>query len=215
VFANQLGFLDKLIEGIFAQTLDMSGPEITAFIFLNNTLSSLIGLAAGIFEGSPPLISTFVNGVVLGFVLEKVGILSFWKLIPHGIFELPAVFVSLGLGLKIGWESIRYYFQINKRDYSLKAIGLAVLIFFPVMLLLGMGVSGAAEEGIGFLLLAGIVNFLIIVLFVLFMTLFVFQKRMRIFVRDQFYNALMVFFYWVVPVLALAAVSEGLLITVL
>ncbi|MEI6731787.1 MAG: stage II sporulation protein M, partial [archaeon] len=27
---------------------------------------------------------------------------SFWKIVPHGIFELPAIFVSLGLGIKLG-----------------------------------------------------------------------------------------------------------------
>jgi len=40
------------------------------------------------------------------------GFLSLWRLLPHGIFELPAVFISLGMGLKIGM----FIFQKKKLE---------------------------------------------------------------------------------------------------
>jgi len=39
--------------------------------------------------------------------IEGYGIL--WRLVPHGIFELPAVFISLGLGIKLGTFIFREY----------------------------------------------------------------------------------------------------------
>ncbi len=60
----------------------------------------------GIFLGFVPLVVAVVNGYVLGFVASKTvaveGWLILWRLLPHGIFEIPAVLISIALGLKLG-----------------------------------------------------------------------------------------------------------------
>ena len=47
------------------------------------------------------VVSIAFNGYVIGFILEKSvlidGLGVLWKLVPHGIFELPAIFISFGL----------------------------------------------------------------------------------------------------------------------
>jgi len=96
----------KMMEEIIKKTEGMSSSELIRFIFFNNTQSSFLGLVLGIFLGIFPLIFAAFNGYVLGFVAlmssEIGGIGVLWKILPHGIFELPAIFISLGLGLKMG-----------------------------------------------------------------------------------------------------------------
>jgi stage II sporulation protein M len=46
------------------------------------------------------------NGIVLGYVFSKLvdasKLTEFWRILPYGIFELPAIFISLALGIKLG-----------------------------------------------------------------------------------------------------------------
>jgi len=57
-----------------------------------------------------------------------------WRLVPHGIFELPAIFISLGIGLKFG----TFIFQKNKsesfRRYLWNSLQLFVLIIMPLLI---------------------------------------------------------------------------------
>ena len=104
------------------------------YIFLNNLQSSFFGLVLGVFFGIFPIITTIVNGYILGFVSIKVvsveGIFVLWRLFPHGIFELPAVFISLGLGLKFG----SFMFQKKKfdslKDYFVNSLRVFFFIVF-------------------------------------------------------------------------------------
>ena len=82
---------------------------IMIFIFLNNAIKSLIILMLGIGFGVIPLIFIALNGYIIGIVVKIVSdesgfvyVLS--AIIPHGILELPMVFISAAIGLKIGAE---------------------------------------------------------------------------------------------------------------
>ena len=80
-----------------------------------------------------------INGYVLGFVAYLVvnsdGILVLWRLFPHGIFELPAIFISLGLGLKVG----TFIFQKKKfeslKKYSLNSLRVFLFIVLPLLII--------------------------------------------------------------------------------
>ncbi|HLC78004.1 MAG TPA: stage II sporulation protein M [Candidatus Nanoarchaeia archaeon] len=123
----------NLIEDLLKQTEGMGQKELIGFIFLNNVQSSLISMFVGIILGIVPFFSTLVNGYVLGFVAElsvkSGGITTLWRIFPHGLFELPAVFISLGLGFRLG----TIFFRKDKRKFlenlreSLKAFLLIVL----------------------------------------------------------------------------------------
>ena len=77
------------------------------------------------------------NGYLVGFVSsvvsEKESILSLWRLLPHGIFEIPAILISAGLGIKLG----TFIFQKNKKE-TLKELVLKSLktFFFVIVPLL-------------------------------------------------------------------------------
>ncbi len=130
-----LTFIRELIE----TTRDMDAKSMSGFIFFNNLQSSFMGMAFGVFLGIFPLAVAAVNGYILGFVasisVSSEGVFVLWRLFPHGIFELPAVFISLGMGLKIG----SFIFQKKKFDFlkenfwkSLKAFFLIVVPLLAV-----------------------------------------------------------------------------------
>ena len=95
-------FVENLIKQLENKTL----IGVILFIFFNNLKSSFMGLIFGFILGVPSMIIVIFNGYLVGFIssvsVRSSGIFSLWKLFPHGIFELPAIFISLGLGVKIG-----------------------------------------------------------------------------------------------------------------
>lgn len=131
--------IQEILQELIEKTKDMNFLELSLFILLNNLKVSFIGLISGIFFGIIPVIIGVANGYLLGFVSSMVvkeeTFFSLWKLFPHGIFELSAVFISLGLGLKLGL----FYFQKNKKDYIkenlLKSLRIFFLIVLPLLIL--------------------------------------------------------------------------------
>jgi stage II sporulation protein M len=109
------------------------------FIFFNNLKSSFFGMSFGILFGIFPILVTIFNGYLLGFVsafsVAGGGVLSLWKLLPHGIFELPAIFLSLGLGLRLG----TLVFQKNKQKFLkeniLRSLKIFLLIVIPLLII--------------------------------------------------------------------------------
>src|SRR3989344_890448 len=130
-----LNFINELIE----KTKGMSQLELINFIFLNNFQSSFFGIIFGIILGVLPIIIAISNGYLLGFVasvsVENDGLSILWRLLPHGIFELPAVFISLGMGLKIGM----FIFQKKKlkslSDYFFNSLRVFLLVVVPLLII--------------------------------------------------------------------------------
>ncbi|WP_048601024.1 stage II sporulation protein M [Rubeoparvulum massiliense] len=83
-------------------------------IFMNNLLASAFIIGSGILFGIIPLVSMVSNGLILGIVL-KTGALAGYhpvdvfitSILPHGIFELTAVFLAAALGMHLGWLIIQ------------------------------------------------------------------------------------------------------------
>ncbi len=96
----------KIISELIEKTEDLGGLQLIKFIFINNLKSGFFAMIFGIFLGIVPFIVVIMNGYVLGFVANKTisieGILVLWRLLPHGIFEIPAIMISIGLGLRLG-----------------------------------------------------------------------------------------------------------------
>jgi len=142
------GFFEKqileLIADLIEKTEGMSSFELISFIVSNNVQSSFFGLFLGVFFGIAPIIVTVVNGYVLGFVANKTvaieGFAILWRLLPHGIFELPAIILSLAVGLKLGM------FLFISKNKSLKelwkwikdAIRVFVFIILPLLAIAGI-----------------------------------------------------------------------------
>jgi len=129
----------ELIRELLEKTEGMSRSELIGFIFLNNIQSSFIGIIFGIFFGILPIISTIANGFILGFVaslsVSVEGFSILWRLFPHGIFELPAIFISFGLGLKMG----TFVFQEKKieslKNYLYNSLRVFIFIIVPLLII--------------------------------------------------------------------------------
>lgn len=129
----------KFIQELLERTQDMSQGDLITFILLNNLQSSFTGMIFGFFLGIFPMLAVITNGYLLGFVASESvkveGVLILWRLLPHGIFELPAIFISLGLGLKLG----TFIFQRNKaesfRDYFWNSLRVFLLIVIPLLII--------------------------------------------------------------------------------
>lgn len=122
---------------IVKETEGFNSIEMTFFLFQNNVLASFLSLVLGIIVGIFPVINSILNGFVLGFasklsVVEN-GIFSLWRLFPHGIFELPALFISLGLGLKLGI----FIFKKEKtfKESFKKSIKTFIFIVIPLLII--------------------------------------------------------------------------------
>jgi len=61
--------------------------------------------------GSTTFVNLIFNGVNLGMVVKasfKTPIIIFTLILPHGIFEIPAIIIAGAAGFKIPYEIIRY-----------------------------------------------------------------------------------------------------------
>jgi stage II sporulation protein M len=141
-------FLEELIE----KTKDFGVFEMMNFIFWNNLKSSFIGMISGVFFGLFSLVNAISNGYVLGFVgnfsVQENGFLILLRLLPHGIFELPAIFISLGLGFKLGTFIFYSDWKNRFKNYFLNSLQVFILIVLPLLiiaaiiegLLIGLGI---------------------------------------------------------------------------
>jgi stage II sporulation protein M len=149
LFFGILGFFVPLPEDILQSILEMLKDlvgqieglnyiEVIQFIFWNNFKSSLYGILFGVAFGIFPVFSSMLNGYVLGFVAQQSvaseGILVLLRLVPHGIFELPAVLISLGLGMKLG-TFIFYKKKIETlKEFFWNSIRVFIFVIIPLLL---------------------------------------------------------------------------------
>jgi len=88
-------------------------PIMSSFIITNNVRVAILAFATGILLGLGTVIVLLYNGLMLGVISAVVNsrssdvILSFWGFVtPHGVIELPAIFIAGGAGLMLGWALI-------------------------------------------------------------------------------------------------------------
>jgi len=129
----------KYIQELLKQTEDFGFGDMFSFIFLNNLKASFLGMILGVLFGVFPVFNALGNGYLLGFIASKTalenGILSLWRVLPHGIFELPAVFIVLGLGLKMGTFFLADYKLRFLKENLRNSFRVFVLIILPLLLI--------------------------------------------------------------------------------
>ncbi len=129
----------RFIQELLERTEGMSHTQLIRFIFFNNLTSSFLGVILGFFLGIFPLISSISNGYILGFIsslsVQSEGLSVLYRLLPHGIFELPAVFISLAMGLKIGTFFFRKNRKIPLKEYFLNSLRTFILVVIPLLII--------------------------------------------------------------------------------
>ena len=127
--ANMIGALDG--KNVF---------ELIVYIFLNNLKASFVAIVSGVVVGVLPFGIVVVNGYLVGFVAKEAviqeGIFVLWQLAPHGIFELPAIIFSIGIGMKIGVSVLRYR---KRLEYNfVEGLRFFVFVVLPLLLIAGI-----------------------------------------------------------------------------
>ncbi len=145
IYPSNFSFFDNLLRDLLDKTEGLSGFSLISYIFTNNVLSASLGLFFGIFLGIFSFINGMINGAVLGYVFAKIyainGINDFWRILPHGVFELPAIFIALGLGVKLGF----FIFNRNMKEEFLRRFYnsfLAFLLIIVPLLILAAIIEG-------------------------------------------------------------------------
>jgi len=99
--------LSELEKGRTSEVEGSMGAAMSSMIMVNNIQVSFIAFAGGVLLGTLTVWTLSTNGLLLGNLgghFAKYGFsLVFWSLIlPHGILELPAIWITAGAGLLMG-----------------------------------------------------------------------------------------------------------------
>ncbi len=152
---NAAGFIQEQIRGIAELAQRAQGeanPQLSMFwiIFKNNITAAVITMYMGIAAGVFPLFTMVLNGMVIGFMFGQIaeqGVNVFplvvKGILPHGIIELPALFLASGFGMLLGVGLLKGVFgslfgkkgswQLFRR--SLKGTVPALLVLVAALLL--------------------------------------------------------------------------------
>ncbi len=115
-------------------------------IFIQNSVTAFLSILLGQVLAIVPVLSAIVNGLLVGATVSSLGennTVVLIHLIPHGIFELPAIFIAWGLGI---WRGVRPLVKGSAHSYKeLRGIAFRIYgnIIVPLLLI------AAIIEGLG------------------------------------------------------------------
>lgn len=146
IFSESLAWLEQLSEGI-ADFTELYPPWLIfiAFfvvIFLNNAFTCFLNILTGPLLGIFPLFSTVINGGLLGWLANEEGLFVFLVVVPHGIFELPAYFLSVAIGLKLAREVLKPKGERQLRITLGKSFRVYLRLIVPLLLIAAIIESG-------------------------------------------------------------------------
>jgi len=131
----------------FGSILALPKPLIALFIFLKNTSALVISFVLSPILCLVPILALFINGWVIAFVStlvieeESLGFLLA-GLLPHGVFELPALILGQAAALSFGVMAIRALFKKERRNLllpglkqNLKYFGVALALLLPAAII--------------------------------------------------------------------------------
>jgi stage II sporulation protein M len=101
----------QALESLAGMAGQSEHPRLFLFliVLINNVFKSIFTMYAGVIACIWPLFMLVTNGTLLGFLLDQVGeqggnpwMIFATAILPHGIFELPAIFLACAFGLRFG-----------------------------------------------------------------------------------------------------------------
>ena len=125
----------------------LSQPSVFLFIFLKNVSAVVMGFVLSPFFCLVPVAALVLNGGILGLVgamvvQEKSLGYLLAAVMPHGIFELPALFIGEAAALSFGTAALLALFSKERRELLLpnlkqnaKYLALAIILLLPAALI--------------------------------------------------------------------------------
>jgi uncharacterized membrane protein SpoIIM required for sporulation len=120
-------------------------PYASTAIMTNNIGVSLAACATGMLAGLGPIYMMLFNGLLIGVIgsacYESGMSLGLWSFVaPHGVLELPAIFIAGGAGLILG-KGILFPGTLPRRDSVAAAGGEAIRLLLgtlPMLVVAGV-----------------------------------------------------------------------------
>jgi stage II sporulation protein M len=137
------GQIQSYVDQVLQETESLNQTSLIGFIFLNNLKASFLSMIFGVFFGVFPIVTVLANGYLIGFVaryaVNSDGIFVLWRILPHGVFEIPALLISIGLGLKLGisFWSKKEKFNHLKKDL-VECLRCFIFVIVPLLFLAGI-----------------------------------------------------------------------------
>lgn len=127
-------YILNIIKELVEKTASMNYLQLFIFILKNNLFSLFFGMVFGVILGIYPLVITIFNAYFGGFVAQRAAASSgypvLFKLLPHGIFELPAIIIAMSIGARFGM----FIFTKNKKQEFLYCLENLLRIFLFIIL---------------------------------------------------------------------------------
>ena len=115
-------------------------------LLMNNLQASVLGILIGLIPFLfLPILGIFSNAAVLGLVFSSIQttVAPIWKIVvfgvlPHGVFELTAVFLCYAMGLCVCWnltkKIIGYKRQQNLKTLLQNCLRTTLMIVLPLLI---------------------------------------------------------------------------------
>ena len=147
-YPSLAGSLENTLAAFVKNFAGMPHVQLAAAIFLNNTLKTLLAILLGSLLGVIPAIFLVANGVALGVAWTLSSSvrgpwLSLLSLLPHGVLELPAVFLGTSIGLMIGLAAFK---RMTGRGVSTVATELALALRYFCSIIVPLLFAAALVE---------------------------------------------------------------------
>jgi len=133
---------DDALSSLRSLARHLSGKSLYTLvltIFLKNALSSTISVVTGPLLGIIPISAAIVNGLLLGSTasyLKQINkAYAIIYLLPHGVFEFPAMFMAWGLGLWQGAGVFHQNLRPSFRERRNKAFTVLFIVILPLLLI--------------------------------------------------------------------------------
>lgn len=86
---------------------DSDRPLMSTMLMTNNIRVAVIAFALGMLGGLPALLPILLTGLQVGAIIVQQhgaghGLVIWSFLLPHGVLELPAIFIAAGAGMMLG-----------------------------------------------------------------------------------------------------------------
>jgi stage II sporulation protein M len=141
-FPEVAGHFESSVVGFVKIFRGLSRLELAAAIFLNNALKTLLGIVLGSLFGIIPVVFLLANGIALGVVFSlsvqsRGPWLSLMSILPHGILELPAVFLGTSIGLMVGSHAVKRLFgrvETTLRGELVRGLQFFCTVILPLLL---------------------------------------------------------------------------------
>lgn len=132
----------RSFEELAARVRELDLATLIALIFLKNASAAFITIVLGVVGGLVPAFAAVSNGMLLGAVW-LVRPYALWRVIPHGMFELPAVFLAWAIGLRFGAWLLEDRRLESLKTLARDAVTLYVSVILPLLVIAAV-IEGSA-----------------------------------------------------------------------